>query len=99
MRVQIVGATGYGGLGILELLLQHPVLEPSALIARDDAGRPIADIYPHLAGRTDLVVQAPGRRRHRRGLRRGRLLHARPGLDGLRGGARRRGRALPRLLR
>ena len=25
MRVQIVGATGYGGLGILELLLQHPV--------------------------------------------------------------------------
>ena len=59
MRVQIVGATGYGGLGILELLLQHPVLEPSALIARDDAGRPIADIYPHLAGRTDLVVQAP----------------------------------------
>ena len=59
MRVQIVGATGYGGLGILELLLQHPVLEPSALIARDDAGRAIADIYPHLAGRTDLVVQAP----------------------------------------
>ena len=59
MRVQIVGATGYGGLGILELLLQHPALEPSALIARDDAGRPIADIYPHLAGRTDLIVQAP----------------------------------------
>ena len=59
MRVQIVGATGYGGLGILELLLQHPAAEVSALVARDDAGRPIAEVYPHLSGRTELVVQAP----------------------------------------
>ena len=60
MRVQIVGATGYGGLGILELLLQHPEAEIAAIAARDDAGRPIAEIYPHLAGRTGLVVRAPG---------------------------------------
>ena len=58
MRVQIVGATGYGGLGILELLLQHPEAEVSTLVARDDAGRPIAEVYPHLSGRTDLVVRA-----------------------------------------
>ena len=33
-RVQLVGATGYGGLGMIEMLLQHPELEASALIAR-----------------------------------------------------------------
>ena len=58
-RVQLVGATGYGGLGMIEMLLQHPELEASSLIARDDAGRRIADVYPHLHGRTDLVVQGP----------------------------------------
>jgi N-acetyl-gamma-glutamyl-phosphate reductase len=58
-RAQIVGATGYGGLGILELLLAHPAFEVASLVARDDAGRRIADVYPHLTGRTDLVVEAP----------------------------------------
>ncbi|MCA9851236.1 MAG: N-acetyl-gamma-glutamyl-phosphate reductase [Dehalococcoidia bacterium] len=59
IRAQLIGATGYGGLGILELLLQHPSFEVSQLVARDDAGKRIADIYPHLAGRTDLLVEAP----------------------------------------
>ncbi len=58
-RAQIVGATGYGGLGILELLLQHPDFEVASLIARDDAGRRIDDVYPHLAGRCGLTVDAP----------------------------------------
>jgi N-acetyl-gamma-glutamyl-phosphate reductase len=58
-RVQIVGATGYGGLGILELLLGHPQFEVASLIARDDAGRRIDEVYPHLTARCDLVVQGP----------------------------------------
>ena len=58
-RVQLVGATGYGGLGMIEMLLQHPDLEASSIVARDDAGRRIADVYPHLHGRTDLVVEGP----------------------------------------
>ena len=58
-RAQIVGATGYGGLGILELLLQHPQFEVASLVARDDAGRRIDEVYPHLASRCELVVQAP----------------------------------------
>lgn len=59
LRAQLVGATGYGGLGILELLLQHPHFQIAQLIARDDAGKRIDDVYPHLAGRCDAVVQAP----------------------------------------
>ena len=58
-RAQIVGATGYGGLGILELLLLHPQFEVASLVARDDAGRRIDEVYPHLAKRCELVVQAP----------------------------------------
>ena len=57
-RVQIVGATGYGGLGILELLMAHPDFEVTSLIARDEAGRRIDKIYPHLHGRTDLMVDS-----------------------------------------
>jgi N-acetyl-gamma-glutamyl-phosphate reductase len=59
LRAQIVGATGYGGLGILELLLQHPSFEVASIVARDDAGRRIDEVYPHLAGRCDLTVLAP----------------------------------------
>ncbi len=59
VRAQLIGATGYGGLGILELLLGHPNFEVAALVARDDAGKRIDEIYPHLASRCELVVQAP----------------------------------------
>ena len=59
LRAQIVGATGYGGLGILELMLGHPRFEVAALLARDDAGRRIDEVYPHLAGRCELQVQRP----------------------------------------
>ncbi len=59
IRAQLIGATGYGGLGILELLLGHPNFEIAALVARDDAGKRIDDLYPHLAGRCEMTVQAP----------------------------------------
>lgn len=59
IRAQLIGATGYGGLGILELLIGHPNFEIAALIARDDAGKRIDEVYPHLAGRCALPVQAP----------------------------------------
>ena len=59
VRVQLVGATGYGGLGMIELLLQHPQFEIASLIARDDAGRRIDEVYPHLTRRCELPVQAP----------------------------------------
>ena len=56
-KVQLVGATGYGGLGMLELILAHPHFEISSLVARDvRPGRKISDIYPHLVGRCDLEI-------------------------------------------
>ena len=58
VRAQIIGATGYGGLGMLELLLGHPNFEVASIVARDDVGRRISDVYPHLTGRCDLMVQS-----------------------------------------
>jgi len=58
IRVKVVGATGYGGVGITELLLQHPEAKLVSLIAREDVGQPISKVYPHLEGFCDLPVLA-----------------------------------------
>ena len=56
-KVQLIGATGYGGLGILELLTAHPEFEITGLVARDiRSGRSVSDIYPHLKGRCELPI-------------------------------------------
>ena len=56
-RAQIVGATGYGGLGMTEQLVRHPEIEITALLAKTDTGRPISDFFPHLRGFCDRVVE------------------------------------------
>ncbi len=58
IRVKVVGATGYGGVGITELVLQHPGAELVSLVAREDVGQPISKVYPHLEGFCDLPVLA-----------------------------------------
>ncbi len=58
IKVKVVGATGYGGIGIVELLLRHPNVEICALVARDDAGKKISEVYPHLRGFCDMPVLA-----------------------------------------
>lgn len=56
IRAKVIGATGYGGLGIIELLLQHPGAEIVCLAAKASVGRPISAVYPHLDGHCDLDV-------------------------------------------
>ena len=56
-RAQIVGATGYGGLGMTEQLVRHPEIEIAALLAKTDVGKPISDFFPHLRGFCDRVVE------------------------------------------
>ncbi len=57
--VKIVGATGYGGVGITEFLLRHPQAEIKTLVAVQDVGKTMSEVYPHLAGFCDLPVLAP----------------------------------------
>ena len=56
IRVKVVGAGGYGGVGITELLLRHPETEIVCLAAAAEVGKRMSDIYPHLAGYCDQTV-------------------------------------------
>lgn len=56
-KALIVGATGFGGLGLIELLLRHPGIEVSQLVARKDTGVPVSAVFPHLRGWCDLTVE------------------------------------------
>jgi len=59
IRVGIVGAGGYGGCGAIELLLGHPNAEIAALMDKQDVGKPISDLYPHLKGFCDMPLIDP----------------------------------------
>lgn len=59
IRAAIVGASGYGGCGTIELLLRHPGVEVARLIAQADAGKKISEVFPHLKGHCDLVIDPP----------------------------------------
>jgi N-acetyl-gamma-glutamyl-phosphate reductase len=59
IRVGIVGAGGYGGCGAIEILVGHPHVEIAALIDKQDVGKPISDLYPHLKGFCDLPLLDP----------------------------------------
>jgi N-acetyl-gamma-glutamyl-phosphate reductase len=49
IRVAIVGSTGYGGVELIRLLLQHPYVHITSVISSSSAGEPIAAGYPHLS--------------------------------------------------
>ena len=47
-RVAVAGASGYAGGELLRLLLGHPELEIGPVTAASSAGRPVAELHPHL---------------------------------------------------
>jgi N-acetyl-gamma-glutamyl-phosphate reductase len=59
IKAGVIGATGYGGIGLIELLINHPSVSIRALMAKHDIGKPISQIYPHLWGFCDLPVLDP----------------------------------------
>lgn len=59
IKVGLIGATGYGGVGLIELLINHPSVTIGALMAKQDINMPISAIYPHLKGFCDLPVFDP----------------------------------------
>ena len=54
ISVGIVGGTGYTGVELLRLLLQHPNAEVKVLTSRTENGRRVDDMFPSLRGHTDL---------------------------------------------
>ena len=57
-RVAVAGASGYAGGELLRLLAGHPDLELGPVTAETNAGRPIAELHPHLAGLPSLAARA-----------------------------------------
>jgi N-acetyl-gamma-glutamyl-phosphate reductase len=57
MTVGIVGASGYGGVQLIRLLLDHPKVEIVYLGGDSSAGKPYAELYPHLGHCVDLTIE------------------------------------------
>jgi N-acetyl-gamma-glutamyl-phosphate reductase len=53
VKVAVIGAAGYVGGELLRLVLQHPNISEVVATSRSQAGRPIAEIHPALAGLTE----------------------------------------------
>jgi N-acetyl-gamma-glutamyl-phosphate reductase len=48
LRIGILGASGYTGAELVRLLARHPAAEIRLLTADRQAGRPLAEVFPHL---------------------------------------------------
>lgn len=59
IKVGIVGGTGYTGVELLRLLVQHPQVELAAITSRGEAGTAVADMFPSLRGRVGLKFSDP----------------------------------------
>jgi N-acetyl-gamma-glutamyl-phosphate reductase len=55
--IGIVGASGYGGVQLVKLLVEHPQVEIAYLGGDSSAGKQYSSIYPHLDHCVDLTVE------------------------------------------
>jgi N-acetyl-gamma-glutamyl-phosphate reductase len=55
--IGIIGASGYGGVQLVRLLMDHPGVEVAYLGGDSSAGKPFAELYPHLGHRVDLTIE------------------------------------------
>lgn len=56
-KIGIIGASGYGGVQLVRLLLEHPRLEIAYLGGDSTAGKQYGSIYPHLEHCVDLSIE------------------------------------------
>lgn len=59
IKVGIVGGTGYTGVELLRLLVQHPHCELRVITSRKEAGSGVAEMFPNLRGRVALKFTEP----------------------------------------
>ncbi|EAZ90853.1 N-acetyl-gamma-glutamyl-phosphate reductase [Crocosphaera chwakensis] len=57
ISVGIIGASGYGGVQLVRLLQEHPLVEIVYLGGNSSAGQAYAEIYPHLGHAVDLTIE------------------------------------------
>ena len=57
IKVGIVGASGYGGVQLVRLLLEHPKVEIVYLGGDSSAGKEYAQLYPHLGHKVKIEIE------------------------------------------
>jgi len=57
--VGVIGATGYTGEEIIKILARHKDVKVTVLQAVVEKEEPISEIFPHLAGKIDLICEKP----------------------------------------
>ncbi len=56
--VAVIGATGYTGVELVRLLLQHPKIQLKVLTSEKSAGIPFSTVFPAFQGLCDLTLEA-----------------------------------------
>lgn len=59
IKVCVVGATGYAGVEVCRLVLNHPNMELVMATDRKEAGTKLAAVYPSFAGVSDIELSLP----------------------------------------
>lgn len=59
IKVGVVGGTGYTGVELLRIVALHPQCELVAITSRDQAGTPVAAMFPNLRGHVTLPFVTP----------------------------------------
>ncbi|NEP56724.1 MAG: N-acetyl-gamma-glutamyl-phosphate reductase, partial [Symploca sp. SIO2G7] len=57
LSVGIIGASGYGGVQLVRLLMEHPGVEVVYLGGNSSAGKQFSDLYPHLGNLVELKIE------------------------------------------
>ncbi|PIE73243.1 MAG: N-acetyl-gamma-glutamyl-phosphate reductase [Deltaproteobacteria bacterium] len=57
LKVGIVGASGYTGAELARILSNHEMVDLCVATSRQYAGKPLAEVFPSLRGKTDVVCE------------------------------------------
>ncbi|MBC8208325.1 MAG: N-acetyl-gamma-glutamyl-phosphate reductase [Desulfobulbaceae bacterium] len=60
INVAIIGASGYTGVELTRILCNHPEIRLTAATSRQYAGKPLAEVFPNLRGKTELICENLG---------------------------------------
>lgn len=63
IKVAVVGATGYTGVELLRILVQHPEVTITLVTSRAEEGKAVSSIFPNLRGQLALDFCAPDPKR------------------------------------
>jgi N-acetyl-gamma-glutamyl-phosphate reductase len=57
INVGIIGSSGYTGAELARILCNHPEVRITVVTSRQNAGRPLSEIFPSLRGKVDLICE------------------------------------------